>query len=43
MRFAKFSGRYIRYTYVRRAEGDEIADGRIVVTPDIRAKELPIR
>jgi hypothetical protein len=38
----KFAGRYIRYTHVRRADGDEIADGRFVVTPDIRAKELPI-
>jgi hypothetical protein len=36
-----FAGRYIRYTHVLRAEGDEIADGRIVVALDVRAKELP--
>ena len=36
-----FAGRYIRYTHVLRAEGDEIADGGIVVALDIRAKKLP--
>jgi hypothetical protein len=36
-----FAGRYIRYAHVLRAECDEIADGRIVVALDIRAKELP--
>jgi hypothetical protein len=36
-----FAGRYIRYTHVLRAEGDEIADGGIVVALDIRANELP--
>ena len=36
-----FAGRYIRYTHVLGAEGDEIADGGIVVALDIRAKKLP--
>jgi hypothetical protein len=36
-----FAGRYIGYTHVLRAEGDEIADGGVVVALDIRAKELP--
>lgn len=36
-----FTGRYIRYTHVLRAEGDEIADGGIVVAFGICAKELP--
>jgi hypothetical protein len=35
-----FAGRYIRYTHVLRAEGDEIAEGGIVVALGIRAKEL---
>ena len=36
-----FAGRYIRYAHVLRAEGDEIADGRVIVSLGIRAKELP--
>ena len=35
-----FAGWYIRYAHVLRAEGDEIADGGMVVALDIRAKEL---
>ena len=35
-----FAGRYIRYAHMLRAEGDEIADGRIVVALGVCAKEL---
>jgi hypothetical protein len=31
----------VEYTHVLRAEGDEIADGWVVVSLDVCAKELP--
>ncbi len=37
----RFAGRYVRYAHVLRAKRNKVADRRIVVALDVRAKKLP--